>query len=123
MEKLDTEEMFEDNFDELVEDMDFKELPPSGSTEPAPTVPKDNTNVVKEDEYEVPEKYGPAPFNTYPEFSYETKGGKQVKVRHDEQGSFWHIEFVPGGQLPAELSGKYTTEHDAKLAVELYLIK
>jgi hypothetical protein len=50
-----------------------------------------------------------------------TKGGKEVKAVHDKIGTFWHIEFVPGGQVPAELKGKFTDENSAKQAIKRYL--
>ena len=59
----------------------------------------------------------------WPIHTYETKGGKTIAVKHDKWGSFWHVEFVPGGQLPKELSGRFTTEQDAKFATEQYLAK
>ena len=54
---------------------------------------------------------------------YFTEGGKEVKAVHDEVGTFWHVEFSPGGELPAELKGKYTTEQDARQAIRRYLAK
>lgn len=59
----------------------------------------------------------------YNEYNYETKGGKTISVRHDTMGSLWYIAFVPGGQLPNELSGKFTSDRDAIQAVEQYLAK
>lgn len=59
----------------------------------------------------------------YPVYSYETKGGKQINVKHDTMGSFWHVEFAPGGQVPASLAGKYTSSGLAQHDVEQYLAK
>lgn len=59
----------------------------------------------------------------WPVFNYETKGGKKIAVKHDKWGSFWHVEFVPGGQLPNSLNGRFTTEQDARFATEQYLAK
>jgi len=61
--------------------------------------------------------------SNYPKFEYETKGGKTISVRHDSMGTMWKICFVPGGQLPAELDGSFTSQDAAKQAVELYLAK
>jgi hypothetical protein len=54
---------------------------------------------------------------------YYTKGGKEVRMKKDEWGSFWRVEFVGGGQLPAELTGSYTDEKQADLAIQVYLAK
>jgi hypothetical protein len=52
-----------------------------------------------------------------------TSGGKKIRVVKDEWGTFWHVEFMSGGQLPAELSGSFTTPEAADLAVTLYLAR
>jgi hypothetical protein len=52
---------------------------------------------------------------------YFTDGGKQVKAVHDEIGTMWHIEFIPGGELPASLKGKYTSEDAARKDIKKYL--
>jgi hypothetical protein len=54
---------------------------------------------------------------------YYTEGGKEIIARHDPMGSFWHVEFVPGGQVPAELGGSYTSEPECRDAIKLYLAK
>lgn len=73
---------------------------------------------------ERPAKYGSAPARDgWPVHTYETKGGKGIKISHDEWGTFWTVEFVPGGQMPPELQGSFTSDVDAKFAVELYLAK
>lgn len=75
-------------------------------------------------EVETPAKYGSAPARDgWPIHTYETKGGKGIKISHDEWGTFWTVEFVPGGQMPPELTGSFTSDTDAKFAVELYLAK
>lgn len=61
--------------------------------------------------------------DNYPHFDFETKGGKTVSVRHDNMGTMWRICFVPGGQLPQELDGGFTTQDHAIQAVKLYLAK
>jgi len=54
---------------------------------------------------------------------YETPGGKRIRIVKDDWGSFWHVEFMSGGQLPEELSGKYTSDDLADAAVRLYLAR
>lgn len=54
---------------------------------------------------------------------YFTQGGKEVKPVHDEVGSLWHIEFSPGGELPSDLKGKYTSEPSAREGIVQYLAK
>ncbi len=54
---------------------------------------------------------------------YHTEGGKEMRAVHDEMGTFWHVEFTSGGQLPAELKGAYTSEPDCRKAIRLYLAK
>lgn len=68
-------------------------------------------------------KYGDLPAADYPTYSYKTNGGKTINIKHDEWGTFWFIEFSPGGQLPAELQGRFTNDKEAKHIVELYLAK
>ncbi len=67
--------------------------------------------------------YGSLDGQRYPVYKYETKGGKGIHVKHDKMGTFWHIEFVPGGQLPGELQGNFTNDSEASHAVEQYLAK
>ena len=78
------------------------------------------TDVEVEVEYPT---YGGIPDPEYPEYTFETKGGKTIKVTHDKMGSFWSVSFVPGGQLPAELQGKFTRYTEANEAVEIYLAR
>lgn len=54
---------------------------------------------------------------------YTTQGGKQIRIVKDDWGSFWHVEFMSGGQLPEELSGKFTSDDLADAAVQVYLNK
>ena len=35
---------------------------------------------------------------------YFTEGGKEAVARHDPMGSFWHVEFVPGGHASQSIS-------------------
>lgn len=67
--------------------------------------------------------YGSLPTTEWPVYNYETSGGKTIAIKHDALGTFWRIEFVPGGQLPAELQGRFTNDTEAKFAVEQYLAK
>lgn len=68
-------------------------------------------------------KYGATKPNEYPTYNYETSGGKTINIKHDEWGTFWFVEFSPGGQLPVELQGRFTNDVEAKFAVEQYLAK
>lgn len=68
-------------------------------------------------------KYGKLAPTKWPVYNYVTKGGKGIAVKHDEIGTFWYVEFVSGGQLPGELSGRFTNDSEAKFAVEQYLAK
>ncbi len=54
---------------------------------------------------------------------YFTEGGKEVKAVHDDIGTLWHVHFIPGGQVPKELSGGYTSEPEARHAIKQYLAK
>ena len=57
------------------------------------------------------------------EEQFFTEGGKEVKAVHDVVGSLWHVEFIPGGQVPAELKGSYTDERKCRHAIQQYLAK
>ncbi len=59
----------------------------------------------------------------WPVYNYTTSGGKTLAVKHDTWGTMWHCEFVPGGELPKELAGRFTTDTDAKEAAVIYLAK
>jgi hypothetical protein len=50
-----------------------------------------------------------------------TPGGKEILIYQIPTG-YWAIKFRPGGQLPAELSGKYTQHKYAAQAVKQYLL-
>ena len=52
-----------------------------------------------------------------------TQGGKKIRIVKDEWGTFWHVEFMTGGQLPEELSGKFTTSDAADKAVQIYIAR
>lgn len=49
-----------------------------------------------------------------------TVKGKKIAVYLDRQG-YNKIKFLTGGQLPAELTGRYTTYQDAENAAKMYL--
>lgn len=57
------------------------------------------------------------------EEQYFTDGGKEVKAVHDVVGSLWHVEFIPGGQVPLELKGTYTDERKCRHDIKQYLAK
>lgn len=48
-------------------------------------------------------------------------GHKTIEIYHEELGTLWSVRFAEGGQLPASLTGKFTSDADAKLAVDLYV--
>jgi hypothetical protein len=50
-----------------------------------------------------------------------TKGGKKIRIVKDEWGTFWHVEFMSGGQLPLSLSGQFTSAESANAAVQVYV--
>ena len=68
-------------------------------------------------------EYGKLEATKWPVYNYDTKGGKGIAIKHDDLGTFWRIEFTSGGQLPKELSGRYTNDGEAKFAVEQYLAR
>ncbi len=67
--------------------------------------------------------YGKLAPTKWPVYNYETAGGKGIAIKHDDIGTFWRVEFTSGGQLPGELTGRYTNDSEAKFAVEQYLAK
>ena len=105
---------------------ELNELPED--SEYAPSVDEADSFVadILGEQPEIPaqERYAGQPERAeWPEYTFETKGGKKVVVRHDEWGSMWSILFVPGGQMPIELQGKFTQSKEAIEAVEIYLAK
>ncbi len=50
-------------------------------------------------------------------------GGKEVKAVHDQIGTFYHVEFSPGGTVPRELSGSYTDEKMCRHDIKIYVAK
>lgn len=50
---------------------------------------------------------------------YETKGGKKIVLV--PEGNAIRVMFSPGGELPEELTGKFTSEFFAERAILAYL--
>ncbi len=55
--------------------------------------------------------------------SFETEAGKQIEMFIDPKSAHIRLKFVPGGQMPEELTGLYTSERDAEKDVNIYLEK
>lgn len=53
----------------------------------------------------------------------ETAGGKKIQIAKDMTHSGYVIEFATGGQLPPELSGRWTNFDKALDAIKVYLNK
>ena len=123
MEKLDLDDQQEESSSQVLLDL---EAPEDSVYEPSAVEEEAFVADVlgNQEAVTTPAKYGSAPARDgWPVHTYETKGGKGIKISHDEWGTFWTIEFVPGGQMPPELKGKFTSDVNAKFAVELYLAK
>jgi hypothetical protein len=129
MEKYDSADEFDIQWDEST--VEYNE-----------TTPEEESDFVKSIlgvPYEVPVDERPAPRREYEEFPdtqetlqqihdkyhppYETAGGKKIRIVKDAWGTFWHVEFTSGGQLPAELDMKFTNEQEADKAIQVYLAK
>jgi hypothetical protein len=50
---------------------------------------------------------------------FETKKGKTVRLYPDGNG--WKVKFYPGGELPEELQGVFTSQGIATKAIEQYI--
>lgn len=50
-------------------------------------------------------------------------GGKEIKAVHDKIGTFYHVEYSPGGTVPQELGGRYTDEIVCRHAIKIYIAK
>ena len=50
---------------------------------------------------------------------FETKKGKTVRLY--SEGNGWKIKFYPGGELPEELQGVFTSEGKATQAIKQYI--
>lgn len=53
--------------------------------------------------------------------TFETPAGKKIELITDPKTAHIKVQFVPGGQLPDELSGLYTSERAAEIDVLIYL--
>lgn len=50
-----------------------------------------------------------------------TPGGKKLQVMKNEMGSFYRIAFSPGGQMPSELEGNFTSYDRAEKVARVWL--
>lgn len=55
--------------------------------------------------------------------SFITHGGKEIQLFICPKTAHIRIKFIPGGELPEELTGLYTSEHFAELDINRYLDK
>ena len=53
--------------------------------------------------------------------SFETPNGKIIELFIDPKTAHIKIKFIPGGELPAELTGLYTSEKAAEKDILFYL--
>jgi hypothetical protein len=51
----------------------------------------------------------------------QTPGGKNVQVMKDPASAFYMIAFNPGGELPVELQGRFTSYDRAELHARIWL--
>lgn len=54
---------------------------------------------------------------------YFTPAGKEIQAKHCTKSPLFKIEFATGGELPEELTGRYTTEREVGRAISMYLAK
>lgn len=52
---------------------------------------------------------------------YRTPNGKQLVIQHVPNTALHSVKWSSGGEVPEELSGKFTSLHAATLAMDLYL--
>jgi len=50
-------------------------------------------------------------------------GGKKIQAILDKKYAAYRFQFVPGGELPEELSGLFMDERNVKTALARYLEK
>lgn len=114
-EKSDMEDLF----------TNFEQLPQLEDTVNLDDIPEPMEDDYFEQPEEAPEypTYGEVAELKWPEYTFKTSGGKTIQVKHDKVGTLWSISFKEGGQLPSELTGKFTSEHDACKQVEVYLAR
>lgn len=55
--------------------------------------------------------------------SFETPNGKKIEMYVAPNSPHIKIKFCPGGELPEELTGNFTSERDAANAIAKYLAK
>lgn len=55
--------------------------------------------------------------------TYETPGGKKIQMFICPKTAHIKVQFNPGGELPEELSGLFTTERQAEISIKSYLEK
>jgi len=53
--------------------------------------------------------------------SFETLLGKKIELFIDPKTAHIKLKFVPGGELPEELTGLYTSERSAEKDILFYL--
>jgi len=51
----------------------------------------------------------------------ETPNGKKIAIFNAPNTSMYAIKFIPGGELPQELEGLFTSPTEATLVVHRYL--
>ena len=54
--------------------------------------------------------------------TYTTPNGKDIEIYIPDGTGHYKVQFKAGGQLPAELTGSFTSVAIAKVAVDSYLI-
>lgn len=55
--------------------------------------------------------------------TFETPGGKTIQIKRSPKTAQFFVEFATGGELPEELTSTFSTEHNAVMAVKIYLAK
>lgn len=53
----------------------------------------------------------------------QTMGGKNIIVEYDKKATLYRIKFSPGGEVPKDLGGLWTSKTMAQKAIDLYLAK
>jgi hypothetical protein len=53
---------------------------------------------------------------------YQTPGGKELEIVLTPQGVY-QVQFNPGGQLPVQLKGTFTSLANVKKVVQSYLLE
>jgi hypothetical protein len=111
MEKFDTEDQLEE----------FSGLPSDDEVSWDESESWSELDTIEEGDKEVIfPTYGELTDREWPVYSYKV-GEKTLQVVHDDIGTMWHIQFKEGGPIDNSLKGKFTSESEAKQAVEIYL--